>query len=163
MSLKTLLFHSWADVGRTALIGVLAYAALVLLLRVSGKRTLSKMNAFDFIVTVALGSTLATILLSKDVTLADGVTALATLIALQFVITWLSSRFKGFSRLMKAEPSLLFHRGEFCHDTMRRERVVEAEIEAAVRQQGLSRLAEVESVILETDGSMSVVKAKDNS
>ena len=158
MPLKSLLFDNWADVGRTALIGVLAYAALVLLLRVSGKRTLSKMNAFDFIVTVALGSVLATILLSKDVALADGVTAMATLIALQFIVAWLSVRFQWVSKLVKAEPALLLHRGEFCRDAMRRERVVESEIRAAVRGQGINALEKVESVILETDGSFSVIE-----
>ena len=74
------------------IVGTLAYAALILLLRASGNRTLSKMNAFDFVVTVALGSTLATMLLSADVALAEGVVALALLIGLQFVITWLSAR-----------------------------------------------------------------------
>ena len=160
MTPKNLLFHSWPDVGRTALVGVLAYAALVLLLRVSGKRTLSKMNAFDLIVTVALGSILATILLSKDVALADGVTALATLIGLQFVIAWLSVRFERVSQLVKAEPTLLVHDGEMCRDAMRRERVVEAEVQAAVRKQGMDTLAEAKSVILETDGSFSVIKGK---
>ena len=53
-------FDSWAGLGRVLVVGVLAYSALVLLLRISGKRTLTKMNAFDLVVTVALGSTLAT-------------------------------------------------------------------------------------------------------
>ena len=60
-----MLFDSWAGLGRVVLIGTLAYGALVLLLRISGKRTLSKLNAFDLVVTVALGSTLATVLLSN--------------------------------------------------------------------------------------------------
>ena len=56
-----MLFDSWAGLGRTLLVGPLAYVALVLLLRISGKRTLTKLNAFDLVVTVALGSTLATV------------------------------------------------------------------------------------------------------
>jgi hypothetical protein len=56
----TMLFDSWAGLGRVLLVGTLAYVALVLLLRISGKRTLGKLNAFDLVVTVALGSTLAT-------------------------------------------------------------------------------------------------------
>ena len=83
-------FDTWLALGRTAVVGVLAYLALVFLLRISGKRTLSKMNAFDLVVTVALGSTLATVLLSKNVALANGVLAFALLIGLQFAITWLS-------------------------------------------------------------------------
>jgi len=78
-------FDSWHDLGRVALVGMCAYVALVLMLRLSGNRTLSKLNAFDFVVTVALGSTLATVLLSKDVSLAEGVLAFAVLIGLQFL------------------------------------------------------------------------------
>jgi uncharacterized membrane protein YcaP (DUF421 family) len=68
-------FDSWTGMLRVVVVGTLAYAALVLLLRATGKRTLSKMNAFDLVVTVALGSTLATVLLSKDIALAEGVVA----------------------------------------------------------------------------------------
>lgn len=85
-------FDSWTGLGRVIVVGTAAYVILVFMLRVSGKRTLSKLNAFDFVVTVALGSTLATILLSKDVALAEGVLALALLVFLQMGITWLSVR-----------------------------------------------------------------------
>jgi uncharacterized membrane protein YcaP (DUF421 family) len=126
-------------------------------LRVSGKRTLSKMNAFDFVVTVALGSTLATVLLSKGVALAEGVAAFALLVGMQFVITWASVRSGAVSRLVKSEPKMLLYRGEFLRGAMRRERVNEGEVLAAVRSHGVAALGEVEAVVLETDGSISVV------
>ena len=150
-------FESWGGLVRVAVVGTLAYVALVLFLRVSGKRTLSKMNAFDLVVTVALGSTLATILLSKDVALVEGLLALALLIGLQFVITWLSVRSSTVGRLVKSEPVLLLHRGVFLHGQMRRARVVETEIRAAVRQQGIASLEDVQAVVLETDGTFAVV------
>ena len=84
---------------------------LLLLLRVSGKRTLTKMNAFDLVVTVALGSMLATVLLAKSVALAEGLTAFVLLIFLQFVLTWLSVRSRAGSRLVKSEPTLLVYQG----------------------------------------------------
>lgn len=102
-------FDGWQGIARTALVGVLAYLSLVVLLRVSGKRTLSKMNAFDLVVTVALGSTLATILLSEDVALLEGVTALVVLIAMQFAIAWLVVRSPMVGRLVKSEPTLLVY------------------------------------------------------
>jgi uncharacterized membrane protein YcaP (DUF421 family) len=83
-------FNDAFNLLRVVIVGTLAYLSLVL--SVSGKRTLSKMNAFDLVVTVAIGSTLAMVLLSKDVTLADGVVAFTLLIGLQYVITWLSVR-----------------------------------------------------------------------
>ncbi len=152
-------FDSWAGLGRVVLVGALAYVALVLLLRVSGKRTLSKMNAFDLVVTVALGSTLASVLLSKDVALAEGVVAFALLIALQFAIAWLSVRSSTGGQLVKAEPALLVHRGRLLRQALRRERVVEAEVLAAVREQGLAALEDVEAVVLETDSTFSVLKS----
>ena len=154
-----MLFDSWLALGRTVVVGVLAYLALVFLLRVSGKRTLSKMNAFDLVVTVALGSTLATVLLSSSVALANGVLAFALLIGLQFAITWLSARSSAVGNFVKAEPTMLLHRGRFLRNTMKRERVTEAEILAALRGEGIVAVEEVEAVVLETDSSFSVVRS----
>jgi uncharacterized membrane protein YcaP (DUF421 family) len=153
-----MLFDTWGEIRRVVIVGVLAYVALIALLRVSGKRTLSKMNAFDLVVTVALGSTLATILLSQDVALAEGVTAFALLIGLQFVVAWLSVRSKTVARFVKAEPSLLVYRGEMLDGALRAQRVTHEEILAAVRAQGVASLAAVEAVVLETDGSFTIVK-----
>lgn len=151
-------FSDWFGLWRVVVVGTLAYVALVLLLRVSGKRTLSKMNAFDFIVTIALGSTLATVLLSKDVALAEGITAFALLIGLQYGITWLSVRSRRVENLVKAEPSLLFFGGRFLDDSLRRERVTPAEVRAAVRAQGLANIEDAGAVVLETDGSVTVLE-----
>lgn len=154
-------FDDWHGLWRTLLVGVLAYIALVTLLRISGKRTLAKMNAFDFIVTVALGSTLATVLLSKDVALAEGVLAFMLLIGLQFSVAWLSVRSPWVEELVKSEPTLLLYRGQLLRPAMRRERVSQAEIESAVRQQGFADPADVAAVVLETDGTFSVIQAQD--
>lgn len=151
-------FDNWQGIWRTVAVGVPAYLLLLFLLRVSGKRTLSKMNAFDLVVTVALGSTLATILLSSDTALAEGITALALLILLQFVITWLSVRSHRVSHWVKAEPRLLFHNGEFLWQAMKEERVNKGEILQAIRSQGIKASELVNSVVLETDGSFSVMK-----
>ena len=150
-------FDGWPSLERTLVVGVCAYVALLVLLRVSGKRTLSKMNAFDFVVTVALGSTLATILLSRDVALAQGVLAFAMLIGLQFAITWSTVRAPGLRSVVTGEPTLLLYRGELLLDAMRRSRVVESEMHAALRAAGLSAAGNVAAVVLETDGSLSVV------
>lgn len=153
-------FDSWMGLLRVGIVGSLAYIALVLLLRVSGKRTLSKMNAFDFVVTVALGSTLATVLLSKDVALVEGVTAFALLVGAQYLITWLSVRSSTVKQLVKSEPSLLFHDGSFLDGAMKRERVTREEVLAAVRQQGKGSLERVAAVVLETDGTFSILTSE---
>jgi len=153
-------FENWFGLWRVAAVGVPAYLALILLLRISGKRTLSKMNAFDLVVTVALGSVLATILLSKDVVLLEGVAAYVLLIVLQFLIAWLSVRSKTVHDFVKAEPTLLLYRGQFLRKAMKAERVTEAEVRAAARAQGMASLEEIEAVVLETDGSFSVVSTQ---
>jgi uncharacterized membrane protein YcaP (DUF421 family) len=154
-----MLFGGWTALGRTVVVGVLAYVALVLLLRLSGKRTLSKFNAFDFVVTVAIGSTLATVLLSEQVALAQGVTAFTVLLTLQFVITWLSVRSARVRELVKGEPALLLHRGEYLSGALRRERITREELLAAAREQGVASLDDVESAVLETDGTITIVRS----
>jgi uncharacterized membrane protein YcaP (DUF421 family) len=160
--MENMFFDGWTGLVRTLVVGTLAYVALIAILRTSGKRTLSKMNAFDLVVTVALGSTLATVLLSKDVALAEGVVALSLLILLQFVVTWLSVRFASVRRLVKSEPTLLLYRGEFIPAALLDQRVSEDEIRSAARGAGVARLSEVAAVVLETDGSISVVPGSAN-
>lgn len=152
------MFFNLPELVRVAVVGVLAYLTLILFLRISGKRTLAKMNAFDLIVTVALGSILATTLLSSDVSLVEGLTAFIVLIGMQFIIAWLSIRSSTVSGWVKSEPALLFHQGEFIQQALRRERVTEAEVRAAVRIQGIASMEVVVAVILETDGSFSALR-----
>ena len=116
------------------------------------------MNAFDLIVTVALGSTFATILFSKDVALAQGVVAFMLLCGLQFTITWLPVRSQTITGFVKSEPTLLLYRGEFLPKAMKDERVLESEVRAALRSNGIATIGDVETVVLETDGSLSVTK-----
>ncbi|MDQ1899922.1 DUF421 domain-containing protein [Paracoccus sp. WLY502] len=156
---QPIFFDTWASLGRVLLVGSLAYAGLVLMLRVSGKRTLSKMNAFDLVVTVALGSTLATVLLSRSVPLVEGLAAFALLIGLQFVITWLSVRSDRIQDLVKAEPTVLVSKGQPVPTALKRQRVTMEEIRAAMRQSGHADMDGDTTVVLETDGSLSVLAA----
>jgi len=158
LKLDSLFFHSWQTIYRTFLVGIPAYFILIFFLRVSGKRTLSKMNAFDLVITVALGSTLATILLSEQVALAEGVVGLAVLVLLQYIITFTSVRFDFVRKIIKGSPTLLFYHGEFLEDVMTHQRVLNTEVHAAVREQGVADMNAVEAVVLETDGSFTVIK-----
>jgi uncharacterized membrane protein YcaP (DUF421 family) len=142
---------------RVALVAPAAYIALIVLLRISGKRTLSQFNAFDFVVTVAIGSMLATIVVSRDVQLPVGIIGFALLILLQFVVAWLVCRIPRVECAVKARPSLLLQNGEFLNETMLDERVSEEEILMAIRKTGNGDLADIAAVVLETDGSFSVI------
>ena len=154
-----MLFDSWYGLLRVCVVGVIAYAALILVLRMSGKRTLSKWNAFDVEVTIALGSIIATILISKDVALVEGVAAFSLLILLQYLITSASVKYGWFARVMKSEPTLLLDRGVIQQSALRKMRVTESEVKAALRASGLASYRDVYAVVLETDGSFSVIKS----
>lgn len=156
--MSEMFFNGWESLLRTLVVGVLAYCALVLFLRVAGKRTLSKMNAFDWVVTVALGSTLATILLNQNVALAQGALALALLIGLQFIVTWSSVRSRWVRKAVAAEPSLLVYQGDYLEETMHRERVTKDDVMAAIRSAGHASVNDVGAVILATDGAFNVVQ-----
>jgi uncharacterized membrane protein YcaP (DUF421 family) len=151
------MFDSWASLGRTALNGVVAYFALIAFLRISGKRTLAKLNAFDLVVTVALGSTLGAVLTSERLPLANGIVALALLIALQYGVAWTTMRNAWARRVIKSEPVLLLYRGRLIPEALERARIARDEVLAAVRGAGQLRLAEVGAVVLEADGSLSVL------
>ena len=101
-------------------------------------------------VTVALGSTLATVLLSKDVALAEGAVAMALLISLQFGITWFSVRTAWVRRLVTGEPLMLLYRGEFMTTSLQQARVTQDEVQAAIRGSGIADVTAVEAVVLET-------------
>ena len=150
-------FDSWADVLRVLIVGAVSYATLVMVLRLSGKRTLSKLNAFDLVVTVALGSILATILLNEDVALAEGMVAFATLIGLQYAVTWSSIRWAWVRRGVRGEPTVLVRDGRPVEAALKRERVTEDEALSAVRDAGGRDLSAAEVVILESDGSLTAI------
>ncbi len=155
--MESLFFDGWSGIIRTLVVGTLGYVALVFMLRIFGNRTLSKMNAFDFIVTIALGSTLATLLLNSSISLSEGATAFALLIGLQYIVTWSSARMPWVKHLVTGEPKLVAYQGKMLHDAMRRTRVSEDEVRAALRNDGYAGFDDVEAIVLETDGVFSVV------
>ncbi|MBZ2209763.1 DUF421 domain-containing protein [Massilia soli] len=154
-----MLFDSWDSIGRMVVFGIAAYAGAIAMLRISGSRTLSKMNAFDLVVTIAFGSTLSAILIDGSLSLATGIGALALLIVLQFVVAALAVRSGRFRNWITTQPVLLAWGGHVLDDAMRQQRVAIEDIEAALRQRGFARLDQVMAVVLEADGSLSVVES----
>jgi uncharacterized membrane protein YcaP (DUF421 family) len=156
--MEKVFFNDWYSIIRIIIITAIAYPALITILRISGKRTLSKMNAFDLIVTIALGSTFATVILNKNVSLSEGILTFGLLILFQYIITFLSSRKKSVSQLVKSSPTLMAYKGQLLKKNMLKERIDEDEIWAVIRQNGLSSLSETDAIVLETDGSLSLIK-----
>lgn len=152
------IFQSWTELGRIAATAVLTYLFIIFAVRITGKRSTSKMNNYDWIVTVAMGSIAGSIVLLKDVVLLDGFVAVGTLLVLQFLSTKLSVHYSSVRKLLTAAPTLLYYRDEFLDDALKRERVTRDEILSAARQQGYNGLDTVIAVILEPSAELSFLE-----
>jgi uncharacterized membrane protein YcaP (DUF421 family) len=159
--MSELFFSGWGSLIHVVVVGVVCYVTLLVTLRLSGKRTLSRMNAYDMIITMALGAVLTKAMLTKDQSLADSVLAIVLLIGFQYVVSVLSCNFDGFRNLVTPKPAVLYHDGKFARDVMRKERVTEKEVEAAVHEKGVSGLDCVDAVILGANGELSVLVKPD--
>lgn len=158
MEWVTFFYNGWEPVLRILVVGSLAYVALVLLLRISRKRALVQMNAFDLIISVALGASFGRILTAREVALIEALTAFTLLLGLQYVVSWLQVRVPGFGHLVTAPPTLLYYQGRYLRDAMKHEFVTEAELHTAVREQGLASFDQVEAIVLESDGQFAVIQ-----
>jgi len=155
------IFGSFGPVVDTLIGGTFAYIGLIIWLRISGKRTLSKWNSFDYVVTIALGSILASVLVTPSLSVFQTMTSIGLLVTYQFGLTWLSVRSGIVQNVIKAKPSLLLLKGEFIEGSLKRERVAKGEILAAIRLSGCSCVEDIDAVVLETDGSFSVMRNLD--
>ena len=154
-------FDGWDPALRIFVVGTLSFIMLVFLLRISGKRTLAQMSGFDFVITVAIGSTFGRLITADGVTLTESAAAFLLLIFLQNIFAYLNMRFGWFSRMTTSKPTLLFYKGSFLYDNIHKCRVNKNEILGVIRQQGIESLDKVEAVVLETSGGWSVVKKGD--
>ena len=157
MWVAAVLPSSWGEVARVVLLSVAVYAFVIAGHRVVGNRAASQMNNFDWIVTVAMGAITGSTILSQGVSLVEGVLAVATLLALQYGVTRAAVEWPAFRRVVQAGPRLLYYEGIPLEDAMREERVTEAEVLRAARDAGNRSLSEVAAVVLEADGTLSVI------
>lgn len=155
--MKDLLFKNWEGVWHVAVCALLAYFILFLFIRISGKRTLAKLTAFDFVVTVTLGSTLSSMILAK-VTLAEGSVALLVIIALQYALAWSARESKTLEKIINSSPTMVFYRGEFLEDAMKKEVLTHEEIYAEIRKYRMFDVDQVEAVVMELNGELTVIK-----
>lgn len=140
----------------TALRAVIAYAVIIAYVRVSGNRSLAKLRAFDFVMTIALGSLLASTIVLSTVPVTQGLLAMGMLVLLQYVVAQTSVRSKRFARLITNEPILLYRRDGFDERALRRARVTEEEVTSAMRSAGHAGPETVDVAWLEVNGQISV-------
>lgn len=157
MFTETIIWDGWDGIFIIGLKGIIIYVAMILLLRLSGKRTLTKMNSFDFIITIALGSTVSSIILDTRLAISEGITALILLILLQYAVTFTAVRSSWFNKIIKSEPTVLFSNGAYDTRAMKKQRITKGEILSSLRQQSKT-LDNQTCVVLENNGKISVYK-----
>jgi uncharacterized membrane protein YcaP (DUF421 family) len=152
-------FESWDSLYKIFISALVGYLILIFYVRFAGKRSTAKMNNFDWIVTVAVGSIMASMAVLKDVTVSDGALAMALLLGLQYLMTMATSRWLWARKLFLASPTVLYAHGNFHKEEMQKQRVSESEIISAIRENGVGSLKDVAVITLEPDAELSVVKA----
>ncbi len=150
-------FDNIDKLGRIVLTTVMVYVLIVLVTKVSGKRSTSQLNNFDWIVTVMIGSLGASTILLKDIPFIEGVSSILMLYLLQFLVTKYASVSLQFSNFILSEPRIVFYQGQFLPDAMRSERLTRQEIECAMRSQGINNFDDVEAVVFESDAKLTII------
>ncbi|MGB5553811.1 MAG: YetF domain-containing protein [Flavobacteriaceae bacterium] len=142
------------------LTGIGIYLVIIVFTRLCGKRSFSKMNSFDFAITVALGSMVATTVLSKSVSLWDGIIGLAILYILQLSTAYLR-RYAVFAKITDNTPLLLMDGAEILHGNLIKAKVTESDLRAKLREANVLELSQVRAVIFETTGDIAVLHTDD--
>ncbi len=156
---SAIFFSGWLPIVRVLVVGSVGFVFLLFLLRLVGPRTLAQTNLFDFIILVSIGSVYGRILTATDVTLVEACVAYALVVFMHYAVSWLRMHSKWLSSLLDAEPILLFYQGTYVNAAMKQARVKTTEIEAAVRETGLGSMNEVEAVVLEAHGELSIIRS----
>ena len=145
------------DLLVVVLTAVGTYAALVVFTRLVGLRSFSKMSSYDFAMTVAIGSTVASVILSPGTPLLRGVVALASLYALQFAVGWVRARSRLVEHVVDNTPLLLMAGAEMIEANLLASRVNREDVWAKLREANVLDPAQVRAVVLETTGDISVL------
>lgn len=155
--MDTVFFDDWGTLLRIVISSAAVYFCIVLFHRISGKRSTSQLNNFDWVVTVMIGSIGASTAVLANVPLIEGMTSIITLLVLQYAVTKYSSLSPEFANLIVCEPRVVFYEGQFLPEAMRKERLTRQEIECAMRSEGIHDFDEVAAVIFESDAKLTVV------
>ncbi len=137
------------------------FAAIIFIIRIFGLRTLAKMSSFDFASTIAVGSILASTIINKDQSIIKGALALASIIGFQTLFSFLVRKNDWFKKMFTNKPQLLMKDGEIFYDTLKSCNVGESDLMAKLREANVHKLEEVQAVVFESTGDISVLHSSD--
>ena len=150
-------FDSVEKLGRIVLTAAMVYILIILVTKVSGKRSTSQLNNFDWIVTVMIGSLGASTILLENIPFIEGAASIIVLYVLQFLVTKYASISPQFSSFILSDPKIVFYQGQFLPEAMQDERLTRQEIESVMRSNGIHSLDEIEAIVFESDATLNVI------
>lgn len=158
--------EKWFEASTTSLIAIIVtaigiYIATIVFTRLAGKRSFSKMSSFDFAMTVAIGSIIATTVLSKSVSLLQGLVGMAVVYILQISLAILR-RFSVVQKIIDNQPLLLMDGEKIIHENLKKARVTEADLRSKLREANVLEISQVRAVVFEATGDIAVLHSKDD-
>jgi uncharacterized membrane protein YcaP (DUF421 family) len=150
------LFHLSLGPFDLVLRAFVVYIVVVVLLRISGKRQMGQMGATEFVAILLISNAVQNSMNGGDNSLTGGIILAAVLIASSWLISFLTYKSLIFSKIFEGTPSLLVHRGKIIHKHLAKELMRESELRTLLRKQGVHDLHDIETAILEADGTLSV-------
>jgi len=142
----------WEFIARA----IVVYIFLLTILRLTGKRQVGQLAPFDLVLLLVLSNALQNSMNGGDNTVTGGVISAVTLISLNWLLGYITFRSKRMGRFIEGRPQIIIHNGRVYRDVMERERLTQAELEAAVRQAGCASIDDVHFAVLENNGQISV-------
>ena len=156
------MFESQVPLLQIVLRTLLVYGAVLLGLRLAGKRELGQMTPFDLVVILLIANAVQNAMVGPDTSLTGGVVAAGALLVANFLLATARDRIPFLRRAVEGHPVLLIHDGQFIESHLRSEEVDREEVLMALREHGVERPEDVRIAVLETDGSISVVPRTDS-
>ncbi|WP_201529729.1 MULTISPECIES: DUF421 domain-containing protein [Psychrobacter] len=151
----------WQQVFGISLSALGFYLGLMLFTRLMGLRSFSKLSSYDFAMTIAIGSILASTVTSDSPSLLQGLLAVGVLFVIQAFISMIRRKVKPIKTLLDNQPVILMAHGEYFGDNLKEANLSPSDVQEALRKNGIKSKTEVFAVIMETTGDMSVIKTND--
>lgn len=161
MSETAYFFTGWEPLIRILVVGTSLFLSVVLLLRITGNRTLSSLTTFDFVVMVAIGAVFGRALTARDLSYSEAFASITLLVVLQYLLSLFKFHSRTLARAISSPPVVLYSDGTFHEKALHRERLTREDLLSAIRAEGYETFGDVDLLVLETAGRISViVKAK---
>jgi uncharacterized membrane protein YcaP (DUF421 family) len=137
---------------------VLVYAFLLVVFRITGKRSLAQITSFDFILLLIIGEATQQALLGNDFSVINACVVISTLMVLELGFSWLKSAWPALDRMLESTPLIVVENGRLLEDRIQHERIDLNDVLAAARERhGLERLDQIKYAVLERSGGISIV------